>query len=65
MNLESYTVTIEELISEEFTVETETRDKAIRKAIELYKQGAFVLCPGSLEMRRIGLCDNSDEWIEF
>ena len=60
-----YNVTIEELVSQDFTVEAETQEKAIQEAIRLYKQGTIVLCPGNLEMKRVGLTKDSIEWVEF
>ena len=63
--MELFTVTIEELVSEDFTVEAETQEKAIEKAISLYKQGSIVLCPGNLEMKRVGLSKDDTEWVEF
>ena len=63
--MKSFNVTIEELVSEEFTVEAETQEEAIEKAISLYNQGDIVLCPGNLEMKRVGLTKDPIEWVEF
>ena len=63
--MEAFTVTIEELVSQDYTVLAENREEAIKKAIEMYKQGEIVLEPGNLEMKRIQLSENSDEWVEF
>ena len=63
--MEAFTVTIEELVSQDYTVLAENREEAIKKAIEMYKQGEIVLEPGNLEMKHIQLSENSDEWVEF
>lgn len=63
--MKSFNILIEELVSEDIVVEAKTREEAINKAINMYKQGIIVLCPGHLEMKRIQLSDNPDEWIEF
>lgn len=61
--MESFTITIEELVSEDFTVLAETREDAIKKAIDMYQRCEIILEPGNLEMKRIQL--SPDEWQEF
>ena len=63
--MQDYVITIEELISKDFVIKAETREDAVEKAIELYRQGDLVLCPGNIEMKRISMPDNYEEWIEF
>ena len=63
MNL--FTVTIEEMVSQNYTILDESREEAIKRAIEMYKQGEIVLSPGSLEMKRVQLSEDSNEWVEF
>ena len=63
--METFNITIEELLSQEFTIEAGTREQAVEKAIKVYKQGKLVLEPGNLEMRRIALSDNLEDWVEF
>ena len=63
--MESFTITVEELISQDYTVLAESREDAIRKTIEMYKRGEIVLEPGDLEMKRIHVSGNKDEWVEF
>ncbi|MBR4236240.1 MAG: hypothetical protein IKR85_09315 [Clostridia bacterium] len=63
--MESFTVTIEELVSQDYTILAESREEAIRKAIEMYKQGEIVLEPGNLEMKRIQVSVDADKWVEF
>ncbi len=43
-----YTVTIQEIVSEDFDIEANSKEKAIAIAEELYKKGEFVLEPGNL-----------------
>ena len=63
--MRDFIITIEELVSQNFTVKAETREKAIEKAVDLYRQGMLVLSPGNVEMKRIGVSDNQDDWFEF
>ena len=60
-----FTVTIEELVSQNCTILAESREEAIKRAIEMYKQGEIVLSPGALEMKRVQLSEDSNEWVEF
>lgn len=43
-----YTIIIEETVSEEFTLEAEGEREALKKAERLYREGKWVLEPGSL-----------------
>lgn len=43
-----YTIIIEETVSEDFTLEAESRKEALEKAERLYREGKWVLEPGSL-----------------
>lgn len=43
-----YTITIEETVSEELTLEAENKKEALEEARRLYRQGAWVLEPGNL-----------------
>ena len=61
--MKKFCIVIEETISEEFEVEAETKEDAIKNAIEKYKSGEFVLSPGNLESKKISI--DNDEWIEF
>lgn len=61
-----FNLTIEELISEDFSIQAESKEEAINKAITLYKQGVIELSPGYVEAKRIHIhLDDSDEWIDF
>lgn len=61
--MKKFCIIIEETISEEFEVEAENKDDAIKKAIENYHSGKFILSPGNLESKKISV--DNDEWIEF
>ena len=43
-----YTIIIEETVSAEFTLEAESEREALQKAERLYREGKWVLEPGSL-----------------
>ena len=64
--MQKYRIAIEETVSEEFEVEAESKDDAIKKAIEKYRTGEFILEPGKLQYKQISIVDDeNDEWIEF
>ena len=69
MNKNKYTVTIEEIISEDFEVTADTEEEAAKIAEKKYRNGEFVLEPGKLiskQMQINNLTDNEiTEWIEF
>ena len=47
-------------------IQAETKEQAIEKTIEQYKEGALVLSPGCVQAKRIHFFDDdSDRWIEF
>ncbi len=62
-----YKIIIEELISEEFFIEADSKDDALKEAIRKYNSLEFVLCPGNVEQKRICVEENQEEsnWIEF
>lgn len=43
-----YTIIIEKTVSEEFTLEAEGEREALQKSERLYREGKWVLEPGSL-----------------
>jgi len=66
--MKKFCVVIEETISEEFEIDAESKEDAIKKAIEKYKSGEFVLSPGNLEHKQFAILEDDseiDEWIEF
>ena len=53
-----YRVIIEETVSQEFSVEAQSRKVAEEKARQMYEAGAFVLEPGHLEEVRFIISDD-------
>ncbi len=43
-----YKINIQETVSEEFEIEANSEEEALRKAQELYKRGEIVLEPGNI-----------------
>ena len=64
-----FQVIIEETVSESFDVYADNIDKAIQIAQDKYKNGEFVLAPGSITDRKIFAVDKDinlkKEWIDF
>lgn len=65
----TFTVTIEETISEDFIVYANSSDEAKLKAIDLYNDGVFVVSQPCLLGKKIQVTDKeldtSSEWEEF
>lgn len=63
-----YTITIEEMVSENFEVEAATADEAMEIAERKYRDGEFVLEPGNLVCTQMAITDPDEEateWIEI
>lgn len=63
-----YSIIIEETISENFEIEAEDIDEALKVAKQKYKNGEIVLNPGNLIFKQISASDekgNSVDWHEF
>ena len=63
-----YNVVIEEVVSENFTIEADNIHEALKIEEQGYKNGKFVLCPGHLIAKQISANDekgNYVEWYEF
>ena len=66
--MKKFFIVIEETISEEFEIEAESKEDAIKKAIEKYKSCEFILCHGNIENKKLAVTEydeDIDEWIEF
>lgn len=66
--MKTYTITIEETVSDSFEVVAEDEGKALEIAKDKYKSGEFVLEPGNLQSKRIAVSNLNkeiSEWIEF
>jgi hypothetical protein len=64
-----FSVTIEELISQDFKINANSIEEAVSIAKEKYDEGEFVLAPGTLIAKQIQV-ENEDstettEWTEF
>lgn len=63
-----FIVTIEEMVSDNFEIEAETAEDAMRIAEEKYHCCEFVLEPGNLICKQMSILspnNESTEWIEF
>ncbi|MBD5434484.1 MAG: hypothetical protein HDR35_09375 [Treponema sp.] len=63
-----FIVTIEETVSENFTVEAESAEEAMNIAEEKYNKCEFVLEPGNLTFKQIAVISpesEATEWTEF
>lgn len=66
--MKKFVITIEELISQNFSVEANDAEEAMKIAEEKYKNNEFVLEPGNpvaKQMAIIGPEDEATEWCEF
>lgn len=54
-----FTVVIEETVSQDFDVEANSQEEAIKIARDKYRNGEFVLEPGNLELAQIMLCNGN------
>ena len=50
-----YTICIEETVVQEFTVEAESEEAALKNAEKLYKAGVLVLEPGEVQDVKINI----------
>lgn len=63
-----YTITIEEMVSENFEVEAATAEEAMEIAEQKYRDGEFVLEPGNLVCTQMAITNPSEEateWMEI
>ena len=63
-----FVICIEEMVSENFTVEAKDAEEAMLIAEEKYKKGEFVLEPGTLVAKQMCVWEpegERTEWVEF
>ena len=66
--MKKYIICIEEIVSEEFEVVAENEKSAIKIAAEKYRNGEFVLAPGTLLYKQMAIISPNDsvtEWSAF
>lgn len=65
----TYNVTIEETISETFSIEADSMEDAYNKAVDNYNSGKLVLSPGTCTSRQLQvqnpMTNECTEWDEF
>ena len=59
---QSYNIRIEETVTENFTITSDSPEEAVSKARRLYYDGKLVLEPGTLIDLRIG-CTDTDPYV--
>lgn len=64
-----YIITIEEMVSQAFTVDAANMEEAMELAEQKYNNSEFILSPGNLVAKQMsGHCLETDEatdWVEF
>lgn len=64
-----FDITIEEMISETFSVYAKSEKEAIEYTIKKYENGEFMLCPGNLVAKQMEVYDSENntysKWFEF
>lgn len=64
-----YIITIEEMVSQGFTVDAANMEEAMELAEQKYNNGEFILSPGNLVAKQMsGQCLETNEttdWVEF
>ena len=66
--MKKYIVTIEETVSEDFSVTAENKDEAIKIAIAKYNNEDFVLNNGEVQLKRVAVISSAEDdtkWVEF
>ena len=66
--MKKYIVTIEETVSEDFSVTAENKDEAIKIAIAKYNNEDFVLNNGEVQLKRVSVispAEDDTKWVEF
>lgn len=66
--MKEFTISIEELIVQEFKVMADNVEKAMETAEKNYRNGKFVLESGEVQFKQMAVvnpCEEVTEWIEF
>lgn len=66
--MKKYIIAIEETITDEFEVEAENADTALKMAENKYRKGEFILSPGEIQFKQMRIVQpesSSTKWSEF
>lgn len=66
--MKKYVVAIEETVVQNFEVEANSREEALRKVEKGYKNGNYVLESAEVQTKRMSVLNSDnefDKWIEF
>lgn len=66
--MKKFVITIEETVSQDFEVEAENAEQAVKLAKEKYRNEEFVLDPGEVCFKQIAITKpdgEATEWFEF
>ena len=66
--MKKYVITIEETVVQNFEVEANSQEEALRKVETGYKNGDYVLESGEVQSKKMSVLNANnkfDKWIEF
>ena len=66
--MKNYVIAIEETVVQNFEVEANSQEEALRKIETGYKNGHYVLESGEVQAKKMSVLNSdnkSDKWIEF
>lgn len=63
--MRKYIISIEEIVTQEFEVEADSAEEAMRIAEKKYKKCEFVLEPGALISKQMAIMDPDNEFTEW
>lgn len=66
--MKTFTIAIEETVTEEFEVIANDVEEALKIAEHKYRNEQFILCPGEVQSRQIAVLDPYNEvteWVKF
>lgn len=66
--MKNYVIAIEETVVQNFEVEANSQEEALRKVETSYKNGYYVLESGEVQAKKMSVLNSdneSDKWIEF
>lgn len=66
--MKRFVIAIEETVVQEFTVDADSAEEAMKLAERLYRKGEYVLEPGEVQFRQMAITEPSSEvteWIKY